>query len=120
MTYHCDFTRRERSRLAEYPLEAASGLTYHFGSLSRLATHDDDASVWSVERETVIMSDSGTIIRILEAIEDHEIPQFTLQRRRLSIRGIPAGGYEVIAACHGTRFRFTAVLYRQDTTHLVF
>ena len=66
------------------------------------------------------MSDSGTIVCILETLHEYDIPRLTLQRRRLSILGILASGYEVIAACHGTRFRFTAVLYPRDTTHLVF
>ena len=66
------------------------------------------------------MSDAGNMAFVLETLREHEIPRFTLQRSRLSICGIPAGGYQEIASFHGTRFRFTAVLYQHDTTHLVF
>src|SRR5438445_3039116 len=51
MTYHCDFTLGQGSRLAEYSLEGTAGLTYCFGALPSLATHNDDASVVRRERE---------------------------------------------------------------------
>jgi hypothetical protein len=66
------------------------------------------------------MHKSDEISIILEALQDHEIPRFTLQRSRLSIYGIPAGGYQVVASFLGTRCRFTALLYKKDSTHLVF
>ena len=66
------------------------------------------------------MSASGDVSRVLEAVEEHEIPRCTLQRRRLKIACLPwAGGYQVITSFYGTPFRFTALLYQQDTTHLV-
>ena len=39
VTDDADFSLRERSRLAKYPLEGTSGLAYRFGLLPGLATY---------------------------------------------------------------------------------
>ena len=46
----------------------------------------------------------------LDAVRDHEWPRFQLRRRRLSLGGILATGYEVSTTIRGVRFRFTAIL----------
>jgi len=44
----------------------------------------------------------------LEALREHECPRFPLQRRRLSLGGILAEGYDVTTTIRGVRCRFTA------------
>jgi hypothetical protein len=54
-----------------------------------------------------------------EALLAQEMPRFDLQRSRLNISGILAGGYSVVTTIRGATFRFTAILYKAETTYLV-
>lgn len=54
-----------------------------------------------------------------EVLLAHEMPRFDLQRGRLYISGILAGGYRVVTTIRGATFRFTAMLYKAETTYLV-
>jgi hypothetical protein len=56
------------------------------------------------------MHRSDDLFAQLDAVRDHECPRFPLQRRRLSLSGILAEGYEVTTTIRGVPFRFTAIL----------
>jgi hypothetical protein len=63
------------------------------------------------------MSPSHDLCMVLDVCRDHEWPSFPLQRRRLSLGGILAGGYEVTTTIRGIQFRFTAILCYGGTTY---
>jgi hypothetical protein len=63
------------------------------------------------------MNRSDNLITQLDAFRDHECPRFRLQRRRLSLGGIFAEGYEVTTTIRGVRFRFTAIVCYEGTTY---
>jgi hypothetical protein len=65
------------------------------------------------------MSPSDDLCMVLDACRDHEWPRFPLQRRRLSLGGILAGGYEVTTTIRGIQFRFTAILCYGGTTYVL-
>ena len=63
------------------------------------------------------MSPSDNLCMVLDACREHEWPRFPLQRRRLSLGGILAEGYEVTTTIRGIQFRFTAILCYGGTTY---